>query len=69
MKQKRLRKKLTLNKKTIAGLDHLQISAVYGGIDTGESHCYCCDSENSCPITQTQDPTATVFPRHCPCCY
>jgi hypothetical protein len=59
MKQKRLRKKLTLNKKTIAGLDHLQISAVYGG----------CDSENSCPIPQTKDPTATVFPRHCPCCY
>jgi hypothetical protein len=71
MKQKRLSKKLTLNKKTIAGLDHLQLNAVYGGIDTAISHCYCCDTgnPNSCTFPETQDPTATVTPRMCACCH
>lgn len=72
MKQKRLGKKLTLNKKTIAILDHRQINAVYGGIDpTNVSNCVCNNTEepDTCNHPETQDPTATVFPRICPCCY
>jgi hypothetical protein len=69
MKQKKPGRKLNLNKKTIAALDFHQVKAAYGG-GTGESACFCqpCEMTNpSCPITE--DPTATVLPRICPCCF
>jgi hypothetical protein len=49
MKTKKFKKKLSLNKTTIATLGNGQMSEVQGG-DTGYSECVCADTKpNTCP--------------------
>jgi hypothetical protein len=61
MKQKKLKKKLNLNKETVAILDSRQIGAVYGG---GGDPVYCDTWQIHSCLTNTQDPTILIV-----CCF
>lgn len=69
MKRKKISKKFTLNKQTVANLDRKSLSSVFGGIDTDpESTCIYCPTEDAfCEPTKTAC-TGSPCPTYDPYC-
>jgi hypothetical protein len=54
MKQKTIRKKLQLNKTTVANMDIMGMKQVLAGeLDTGEPGSQCCETDWTCPLPPT----------------